>query len=225
MADAYRNRVGEFINKIKERPIEMVENHPQLQPLAESQGRNVTNSFHKRFRSIDVNIDNKVYPNVNMSVQDDHFREVHMKYSAANLSDARKGQSKNPNCFDVALRTSEGWKFAPSTKQRVEDYVMRNSFLDSSPTKIHEGTSHEKIMNLRPRQVEKEIHENEFRYQAKSNAEKVIDSFKQRYPMNSATNKDAFAPHLTKHGMFKKNLEYVQKRDKCNKCTASLEER
>ena len=41
------------------------------------------------------------------------------------------------------------------------------------------GTTHEKIMNLRPRDKNSELN-GDFRYQAKSNVEKVLDSVKNR---------------------------------------------
>jgi len=50
-------------------------------------------------------------------------------------------------------------------------------------------------MNLRPRIASKEIDGN-FRYKAKSNAEKIIEKFHKIYPMHSMENKEALAPHL-----------------------------
>ena len=52
-------------------------------------------------------------------------------------------------------------------------------------------------MNLRPREINKEL-AGQFRYQAKSNTEKVIDSYKQNYPLNSVENNEAFSSHLMK---------------------------
>lgn len=72
---------------------------------------------------------------------------------------------------------------------------MKNSILETEPSKLHCGTTYEKIMNLRPRIASKEIDGN-FRYKAKSNAEKIIEKFHKIYPMHSMENKEALAPHL-----------------------------
>ena len=48
--------------------------------------------------------------------------------------------------------------------------------LESSPTSLHTGTTYEKIMNLRPRDKDKEIGAPSFRFQAKSGVERVYDS-------------------------------------------------
>lgn len=53
--------------------------------------------------------------------------------------------------IDVTLRTNEGMKFSATTVQRVQDAIRHNSIYESSPNKLHEGTTYEKIMNLRPR--------------------------------------------------------------------------
>lgn len=72
--------------------------------------------------------------------------------------------------------------------------------LESSPTKMHEGSTHEKIMNLRPRVPSKEL-AGEFRYKAKSNAEKVIDSYHKNYPLSSFGGEDAFSSHMMQKGL------------------------
>ena len=52
--------------------------------------------------------------------------------------------------------------------------------LESSPTKLHKGTTLEKIMNLRPRDKDKEIGPASFRFQAKSGVERIYDSLMAR---------------------------------------------
>ena len=66
-------------------------------------------------------------------------------------------------------------------------------------------------MNLRPREHLKEL-DGCFRFKAKSNAEKVIDSYDKNYPLNSVKNENAFSKHLMKgnlKGHIKRNLQYV----------------
>ena len=92
--------------------------------------------------------------------------------------------------------------------------MQKNAICDGSPTRTHEGTTYEKIMNLRPRDQIKEL-DGQFRFKAKSNAEKVIDSYQNNYPLNSVKNEDAFSVHLMRKnikGHIKRNLAYVQKR-------------
>lgn len=92
--------------------------------------------------------------------------------------------------------------------------MQKNAILEPSPTRLHEGNTFEKIMNLRPRDEGREL-DGQFRFQAKSNAEKVIDSYNKNYPLNSVKNEDAFSPTLMKKnlkGHIKRNLQYVQKR-------------
>ena len=57
--------------------------------------------------------------------------------------------------------------------------MKKHANLESSPTRLHQGTTYEKIMNLRPRDTSSEI-DGDFRYQAKSNVEKVLDKMKNR---------------------------------------------
>lgn len=54
--------------------------------------------------------------------------------------------------------------------------MAKNAICDPSPTRMHTGSTYEKIMNLRPREQVKEL-DGQFRFKAKSNAEKVIDSY------------------------------------------------
>ena len=42
-------------------------------------------------------------------------------------------------------------------RQRVQEAVEANSILDSSPSRLSFGNTKEKLMNLRPRQHEKEL--------------------------------------------------------------------
>jgi len=53
--------------------------------------------------------------------------------------------------FDVSKRNNGGFRFASTQKERVKLAVDKHMNLESSPTAIHEGTTFEKIMNLRPR--------------------------------------------------------------------------
>lgn len=85
---------------------------------------------------------------------------------------------------DAALRTNEGFRFQASKVQRIQDTLERNKVCESSPSRIHEGTTYEKIMNLRPRNRSKEL-SGDMRYQAKSNVEKVIDGIKNRNALAS----------------------------------------
>ena len=86
--------------------------------------------------------------------------------------------------------------YTNSHNGRIQEAVRKNSLLDSSPSKLHEGSTYEKIMNLRPRIAAKEI-DGQMRYQAKSNAEKIVDKYHKEYPLFSVENKKALAPHLT----------------------------
>jgi hypothetical protein len=58
----------------------------------------------------------------------------------------------------------------------VSEAMSKNAICDNSPTRMHEGNTFEKIMNLRPREQLKEL-DGQFRFKAKSNVEKVIDSY------------------------------------------------
>ena len=86
--------------------------------------------------------------------------------------------------------------------------MKRNSILEPSPTKLHEGNTYEEIMNLRPRDQTKEL-DGQFRFKPRSNVEKVIDSYHKNYPLNSVKNEQAFSPSLmnkNKKGHIKRNL-------------------
>jgi hypothetical protein len=127
---------------------------------------------------------------------------------------AHKGVKHNRLCSDVGLRTNKGLRFMPSQKQRVQDAVQENAILDSSPSRLCYGYTHEKMLNLRPRQAEKELDGN-FRFRAKSNVEKVIDQYRMNHnPLTQVPHNEAFSKHLMKHGILKKNLEFIQRREK-----------
>ena len=53
--------------------------------------------------------------------------------------------------------------------------LEKNSMLDCSPSKIYDGQTAEKIMNLRPRNIKKEIGPPCFKYKATSTLEKVAE--------------------------------------------------
>lgn len=42
-------------------------------------------------------------------------------------------------------------------QERIDDAEKAALFYEHSPTVLHTGTTHEKIMNLRPREEDKEI--------------------------------------------------------------------
>ena len=79
---------------------------------------------------------------------------------------------------------------------------------DPSPTKLHEGSSPEKLMSLRPRQVEKEIGPPSFRYQANGYLQKVSDSLQNKNPTLVIKTNEFFANTIrAKTGLLKRGLE------------------
>ena len=81
--------------------------------------------------------------------------------------------------------------------------------MEPSPTRLHQGTTYEKIMNLRPRDKSSEI-DGDFRYQAKSNVEKVLDKMKNRnahgFTKTDELVTKSFKPSNQKGLVLKKNL-------------------
>lgn len=110
--------------------------------------------------------------------------------------------------MDAGLRTNEGLRYTANQFQRVSDNMEQNSMCESSPNRMHEGMTYEKIMNLRPRDRSKEI-DGDMRYQAKSSVEKVVDSIKNRNALASIKTIQAVATK-NKKGLnsiyFKKNM-------------------
>jgi hypothetical protein len=92
----------------------------------------------------------------------------------------------------------------------VKDAIKKHANLESSPTRLHQGTTYEKIMNLRPRDKSSEI-DGDFRYQAKSNVEKVLDKIKNRNAMGSTKTDELITNKFTashqKGLVLKKNLD------------------
>lgn len=66
--------------------------------------------------------------------------------------------------IDASKRNNIGIRFTSNQRERVKLAVLNNSNLDPSPNRLHEGTTYEKIMNLRPREKDKEIGHASFRY-------------------------------------------------------------
>lgn len=76
---------------------------------------------------------------------------------------------------DVANRTNEGFRFKNShAVERVSQALVENSYCDTSPSKLYQGFTPETIMNLRPRDKNKELG-GAMRFKARSSIEKIID--------------------------------------------------
>lgn len=54
-------------------------------------------------------------------------------------------------------------RFASNNIERVTDAIKKNAIYESSPNRLHEGNTYEKIMNLRPRDKKQELN-GDFRY-------------------------------------------------------------
>jgi len=110
--------------------------------------------------------------------------------------------------FDVSKRNNIGFRFSSTQRERVKLAVDQGARLESSPTAIHEGTTFEKIMNLRPRQCEKEIGPPSFRYRPNNYLEKLKDGVLNQNPPNWGKIDEVFAPSLlNKKGEVAKNLK------------------
>jgi hypothetical protein len=72
------------------------------------------------------------------------------------------------------------FRFTHSKIERIEHAERKNSFLDSSPTKLHTGKTKEQLMDLRPRIKDKEIAHATFRHSATTRFEQVYDSLSKR---------------------------------------------
>lgn len=77
--------------------------------------------------------------------------------------------SKNKNLAHHTFR------FTHSKIERIEHAQAKNSFLDCSPTKLHTGKTKEQLMDLRPRNKDKEIAHATFRHSATTRFEQVYD--------------------------------------------------
>ena len=131
-----------------------------------------------------------------------------------NISTNSFGLKKSSIDVDPAHRTNEGFRFRANKIQRVQEAIEKNSICESSPNRLHQGNTYEKIMNLRPREQHKEL-DGQFRFQPRSSVEKVIDSFQNRNPLCSIRDKDIFSENLVKrnkHGVIlKKNFDIYRK--------------
>jgi hypothetical protein len=56
------------------------------------------------------------------------------------------------------------FRFAASSKEKHEAEIERNAILDTSPTKLHTGKFIEQLMDLRPREKDKEVGPAKFRH-------------------------------------------------------------
>ncbi len=84
------------------------------------------------------------------------------------------------------------FRFAPSPQEKLQvrprhrlivflqDAIKRNAYLDTSPTKLHTGKCMEQLMDLRPRQKDKELGDGMIRYQPKTRIEQVYDALSGR---------------------------------------------
>lgn len=93
---------------------------------------------------------------------------------------------------DPAKRTNKGLRFASNKKERIEIALHENAILESSPTKLCYGNSPEKLMNLRPRDREKELAGN-FHFKANNFYERVTDKIILKNSSNTFANKFRFS--------------------------------
>ena len=68
------------------------------------------------------------------------------------------------------------FRFTSNQGERVQEAINKNSIHQSDPTSIHAFTTKEKIMNLRPRDISKEMHESHLRYQPNTTADRVFEN-------------------------------------------------
>ena len=114
--------------------------------------------------------------------------------------------SLNYNFNDATKRTNQGFRFASNAKERVQDALRENSRLEPSPTKLCDGNTQEKLMNLRPRQPSKEINPI-FRYKSNNYIEKITSVIHSRNAGNSYKESEAFSSKIkNKYGTLAKNL-------------------
>lgn len=132
-----------------------------------------------------------------------HLLKVQMKFSDNN---SFVGTRPERTC-DPAKRSNKGFRFRPTHKQRVQESQKKNSLLDGSPSKLFEGYTHEKILNLRPKEASKEL-AGDFKYKARSSFENVIDTF--RYQQNPTAS-------IPSNEILGKNLFTLEKPNKLNK--------
>lgn len=111
---------------------------------------------------------------------------------------------------DPALRTNEGLRFKGNQAERVMDALKENAMCESTPSALHAGTTHEKIMNLRPRHKALEL-DGDFRFKPKSTFEKFVDKVSIN-ATNSIKTDDIFSKRLLQDKKpvlaLKKNLEF-----------------
>lgn len=108
----------------------------------------------------------------------------------------------------MSNRNNIGFRFSSTQKERIRIAQAAGSRLDSSPTAMHEGTTLEKIMNLRPRQPDQEIGAPYFRYRPNNYLEKVTDALRYKNAVGWSSTKEVFAPNLlNKRGELAKNLK------------------
>lgn len=99
------------------------------------------------------------------------------------------------SCIDTRLRTNQGFRFASSQAQRIQQAMNKNRDLESEPTAKCNGTTDEKLLNLRPRDKSKEL-SGEFRFQPRSSIERVMDRMRDSNPINFCKPEQLIASHL-----------------------------
>lgn len=119
----------------------------------------------------------------------------------------RKQSPSKSTAFDVTKRNNIGFRFSSTQRERIKIGQAFGSYMDCSPTRIHEGQTYEKIMNLRPRQAEKEVGPASFRFRANNYLEKVSDTLRYRNPVSIASSNEVYAKNLlNKQGHLHNNL-------------------
>ena len=100
-----------------------------------------------------------------------------------------KVSSQNPG-----LRTNEGIRYRANTLERVMEAMKSHELCESSPTELYKGTTHEKIMNLRPRDKSMEIN-GDFKFKPRSTFERFTDKATVN-ATNAIKTDEMFSKHL-----------------------------
>jgi len=104
----------------------------------------------------------------------------------------RSMSNTNYRDFDTTKRTNEGFRFTSNQRERIDQALLQNSRLESTPTRLWDGNTREKLMNLRPREKDKEVGPPSFRFKPNNFFEKVADRLRINNANNTFRTRDGF---------------------------------
>ncbi|CDW79091.1 UNKNOWN [Stylonychia lemnae] len=94
----------------------------------------------------------------------------------------RENDNYNPdsNIEQTQFLGNKSFRFTSNSLERAQESQYKNSYYETNPSLLFTGKTQEQLMNLRPREHDKELGPASFRYGTKTSIERIYDTLQKR---------------------------------------------